>query len=491
MNRDADNAKQQLSPFKRWSFRAAAVLLGLSPFLIAEVALRFNGWQPALPVADPFIGFQSIHPLFVADNDKRMMVTAENRIGYFQPESFPIQKQANEYRIFCIGGSTVQGRPYAIETSFTTWLQLTLEAADPSRQWNVVNCGGASYASYRLVPIVEEVLGYDPDLIILYTGHNEFLEDRSYSRAKQMPAFIARIYANLSRLKSLRCVHQWLTSERFTRDVATSTQMLPTEVEALLDYRGGLETYHRDTKWRQAVVEHFEFNLRRMINVSNLAEIPIVIVDPAANLKDCPPFKSEHSADCTAEEIDQIRQLIAESMKISEANGRYAVVLLEQAIAIDPKHAEIHFRLASSYADAKQYQEARDHFRFALEEDVCPLRIIQPLNQVIQRVAETTDTRCVRVRHVFEAMSDGSIPGNNLFFDHVHPTFHGHQVIATEIAKTLTSMNIVKANAGWESRRDERFDQHWQSLDTVYFERGKQRLNALKLWTKGRSKKLR
>ena len=46
----------------------------------------------------------------------------------------------------------------------------------------MINCGGVSYASYRLGPILDEVLGYEPDLIMLYTGHNEFLEARTYPR---------------------------------------------------------------------------------------------------------------------------------------------------------------------------------------------------------------------------------------------------------------------------------------------------------------------
>ncbi|MCH8149146.1 MAG: hypothetical protein IH987_14380, partial [Planctomycetes bacterium] len=31
-----------------------------------------------------------------------------------------------------------------------------------------------------MLPILTEVLGYEPDLIIVATGHNEFLEDRAY-----------------------------------------------------------------------------------------------------------------------------------------------------------------------------------------------------------------------------------------------------------------------------------------------------------------------
>ena len=103
------------------------------------------------------------------------------RQGFFRPESFASHKGSREFRIFCIGESTVQGNPWGIETAFSTWLELSLRAADPSREWQVVNAGGISYASYRLSPIVAEVLQYQPDLLILCVGQNEFLEDRTYA----------------------------------------------------------------------------------------------------------------------------------------------------------------------------------------------------------------------------------------------------------------------------------------------------------------------
>jgi hypothetical protein len=55
-------------------------------------------------------------------------------------------------------------------------LELELQATQPDRTWEVINCGGVSYGSWRLVAVLKEVLQYAPDLIILATGENEFLE---------------------------------------------------------------------------------------------------------------------------------------------------------------------------------------------------------------------------------------------------------------------------------------------------------------------------
>src|SRR5439155_19892869 len=106
-----------------------------------------------------------------------------------------------ESLIFCIGDSTVQGNPWSIETSFSSWLKISLNAAEPSRHWEVVNCGGVSYASYRMVPILQELLQYEPDLVIVHASHNEFLEDRTYGHLKQVLPVVRRTHELLSELR--------------------------------------------------------------------------------------------------------------------------------------------------------------------------------------------------------------------------------------------------------------------------------------------------
>ena len=161
-------------------FRVAAVLLGLLPLLGCEITLRMLGLGKPTDFNDPFVGFSDIHPLFVLNDDIGRYEIPKSRQTHFQPESFAADKPADEFRVFVLGGSTVQGRPWSIETSFTTWLELNLNAADPSRKYEVVNCGGVSYASYRLVPILQEVLHsdpggglrYQPDLIVFCEGQD-------------------------------------------------------------------------------------------------------------------------------------------------------------------------------------------------------------------------------------------------------------------------------------------------------------------------------
>ena len=51
--------------WRRLAFRLAAVIVGLMPFVLAEVTLRvFDLGRPDRS-DDPFVGFRAVHPLFV------------------------------------------------------------------------------------------------------------------------------------------------------------------------------------------------------------------------------------------------------------------------------------------------------------------------------------------------------------------------------------------------------------------------------------------
>ena len=163
----------QNSKKRKILFHLATVVVVISPLVVGELVVRLCIPAPAISLDDPYVSFSGIRPLFVPDSTGTRLETAKERLLCFCPQSFNAVKGPDTFRIFCLGGSTVQGRPYAVETSFTTWLKLNLEAARPQTDFEVINCGGISYASYRLVPIMSEVLKYKPDLFIIYTGHNE------------------------------------------------------------------------------------------------------------------------------------------------------------------------------------------------------------------------------------------------------------------------------------------------------------------------------
>ena len=447
------------------------------------------GWGRPADYDDPFVGFSAIHPLFVLDESGARYEIPKSRLKFFAPESCPAKKGPNTFRVFCLGGSTVQGRPYSKETSFTTWLRLSLEAADSSRDWQVVNCGGISYASYRLVPILEECLGYEPDLIILCTGHNEFLEERTYGDVKNAPPVVAvphRMLARLHTYVALREGVRWITGERATT-VPANRVVLKDEADALLDYRRGIRAYHRDEAWRAGVIDHFRRNVRGMIGTAENAGVPVFVVLPPSNLCDSPPFKSEHRRDLSDEELDEWRSLIG------QARGHYrddlpaSIRLLKKALALDRAYAATHYELAKAYEALGLQAQAREAFLEAREQDVCPLRILRPMEVALADAAREAGVPLLDAHALLEGECPSGILGNYYLVDHVHPSIPGHQRIAEGLTREMVAQGWVRPVTDWEAKRAAAYDRHEGSLDDFYFLKAERTLRSVRAWTQGRA----
>ena len=466
-------------------FRFAALVVVFSPLVILELVLRLCVPAPAVDLDDPYVSFSGLRPLFVLDSTRTRFETAEERLPFFRPQSFAAAKQPQTFRIFCLGGSTVQGRPYAVQTSFTTWLELNLCAARPGADNEVVNCGGISYASYRLVPIMAELLAHEPDLFIIYTGHNEFLEDRTYRRLKKMPRVLLRLHGLMLNLRSYSLVNRYLSRRRGQR-MNSSKTVLPTEVRARLDYQEGLESYHRDPAWREGTIEHFRRNLQTMVRMSREAGVPVILLNPVSNLKDCPPFKSQFPNDLSDRLIQQVAELRRRAGKLNWDDTHAKIALLEQAAAIDNHHAELLYLLGKCYARIGRFDEAKNWFILAKEQDICPLRILEPMHQAIHDVAEQYHVPLVDVRAIIEQRTEDAIPGDEWLLDHIHPSIAGHKLIADAICRAMEDMELLRTPDAWRTARDELWQRHLSSLDEEYYRRGAARLERLKRWSRGR-----
>ena len=474
-------------------FRLAAILVGLAPFALAETAFVLLDWGRPDCHDDPFVGFSAMHPLFVPSEDAARYEVARSRRKFFRPESFAARKGPNEYRIFCLGGSTVQGRPFAIETSFTTWLELNLRLADPRRKWEVVNCGGVSYATYRLVPILQEVFGYQPDLIVLYTGHNEFLEDREYGHIRDMPRSVAWPCEMILRTRTYNLLREGYVRLRARPrpKAAPDRPVLAAEVDAILDYRGGMAKYRRDEKWRRDVIGHFQYNLRRMVQMSRDAGVRLVLMNPVCNLRDCRPFKSQHRQGLTPEQRRQWEALRHEARSLFGTSRRRAAELLRRALDIDDQHAGLHFLLGKCLDAMARPHQAREAYIRAKELDVCPLRMLEPMHQAVLDTARQTDTPLVDVRRLVEQRSRDGIPGGYLLTDHVHPSIAGHRLIADALTEELIRQRIVRPTEGWKQHQDKEAAEHLASLGDLYFAKGAQRLESVRGWARGKASMVR
>jgi len=467
----------------------AAVALGLSVFVLSEgICVLFDWGRPA-EFDDPFVIFSAIHPLFTLNRDTGRYEIARSRRPFFAAETFPAHKSSGTLRLFCLGGSTVQGRPFSKQTAFTTWLQLSLTTADPGRHWEVVNCGGISYASYRLVPILKECLQYEPDVFIICTGHNEFLEDRTYAAVKQASPAHRIVQETVGRMRTYQVLRSAVltAARRGPRTNPPNIPLLKDDVDALLDYRNGLEAYHRDDRWRANVIDHFAFNLRRMISLARGHSIPVILIRPPSNLRDSPPFKSQHRDGLTAAQLAEWRRLFRQARSHFKDDLARSIELLERAARLDERYAAVWYELGRCYEARGCYTDARRAFVKSRDEDICPLRIVTPMERIIGTIAAETGTPLVDAAALLERQTSTGILGGRLLADHVHPSIRGHQIIADALTAMMIQQGWVRPTAGWQDRRTKVYRAHFQSLEAIYFARGRRELKNLDAWAHGRA----
>lgn len=477
-----------LSKLRVASFYLVTLTIILMLLSTGELALRFCVPAPQISLYDPYVSFSGLRPLFVLDPTGTQFETAEERLAAFRRQSFAAKKRPEVFRVFCLGGSTVQGRPYSVETSFTTWLELNLRAARPDVDYEIVNCGGISYASYRLVPILQELLNYEPDAFIICTGHNEFIEDRTYQRVKKTPHALLRLHRALLNLRGYALADQFLSRRHAPSASAKlpAKTVLQDEVRTKLDLQEGLESYRRDEIWRQGTVEHFRHNLDTMLGMARRKKVPVILVNPVSNLKDCPPFKSEPRADLTENQRREVAELREQAARLDWGNTYGKISLLEKAAKIDNQDAGLLFVLGRCYARLGRSAEAKKWFVQAKEEDVCPLRILEPMHEAIRESALRYHAPLVDVRALIEERTEDGIPGDQWLLDHAHPTIEGHQLIADALYRTMVDMKLVPSPEDWRSTRDELWRQHFSSLNEAYYAHGAARLKRLEQWSRGR-----
>lgn len=442
--------KTEFSLKKKLGFTCVSICLF---FLILELLLAMSGVETSLERDDPYVGFEASIPLFVeqADADGRFLQTAPNKLTYFNPQRFPKDKPPGTFRIFCLGGSTTFGRPYDDSTSFCAWLRELLAAADKDRNYEVINAGGISYASYRVAAVMEELNQYDPDLFIVYCGHNEFLEERTYGELRESSESTRLMSLLLHRTRTLRVAKELLSSSEPTDD---ERFMLPGEVDAILDHTAGPISYHRDDQLREQILEHFKLNLTRMTQTAKEAEAELVFVTPAANIKDFSPFKSELSPELSqAQQLQWTASVSQAAEREEHGDLRGAIEQLEAAVAIDARHAEVRYQLGRLLFLQQSFAEAEREFQAALDNDICPLRAVSQIRQIVREVAANRHVPLVDFEEILrketERTNGHGIPGNEFILDHVHPTIEGHRLLAMALVEAMIQMDITTPDNRW------------------------------------------
>jgi tetratricopeptide (TPR) repeat protein len=414
-----------------------------SPFLLLgllELGLRLAGW-----------GYPTSFFLR-ASHDGRAVLIENPKFGWRffppavarspQPLCIAAEKPPGMLRIFLLGESAAMGDPEPAY-GFGRQLERLLQARHPDRHIEVANVAMTAINSHVIREIARDCTARAGDCWIIYAGNNEVIGPFGAGTVfgRQAPG-LAWVRVNLA-LKKTR------VGQLLDRGFRPSGPAKWGGMEMFLD-----QQVRRDDPRLNTVYHHFAKNLSAIIQAGKESGGKVLVSTMAVDLKDSPPFASQHRPGLSAAEQTQFEQCLARS-RHAESQGQQADALAAytQAARIDPDYAELAFRRArcelaqgqasSTQADAfrlppegpapgtqGQASAARADAQLACDLDTLRFRADSRLNEIIRQTATAQGVRLIDAEQELARRSNAGVPGAELFYDHVHLNFSGNYALA-------------------------------------------------------------
>ncbi len=434
---------------KQWWFRAAAALIPLALLVLLDLALGWAGLAPRESGAlfdrrtreegfTPFIhagdGALSVRSDWVNPgvNLRARKGEAAGRFFLypgFRPGRITAEKEPGTIRIFILGGSSAYGLYVGEDEAFSGRLHALLEGRHPDQRWEILNLGCPGWASDRVLNLMQGLIDLDPDLFIVYSGHNELLRGAVEAPSTGKIGF-------RERLLKVSTLYAWLDHavDRFKNagrfDPVPEDEAALNAGQSLVFDPSTLPVEQRSRPSPEALdraVERYRNNLQKMLALCASRSIPIVLGLPAANLWTPPTVAA---GDLLTRKGSPERALFLENLQRVEA-GRpeEAIRDLRSLSAGNPQDAGLHYWLGVALVRAGDRTDGLEELQAALDRDVRTHRITGPMEQVFEGLTLRPGERVLDFRPVLRP-TGAEAEAAAFFLDHCHPSAEGHERIA-------------------------------------------------------------
>jgi lysophospholipase L1-like esterase len=384
---------------RRWLYRVIAGLLPLVLLALVELALRVfqYGYDSSLFIAAPG---NKDYLVFNPDAAKRYFTDPLNApIGNREP--FRKVKEAGTLRIFVLGESTTIGYPYFHNGSFHRWLQYRLMRTFPGRKVEIINLSLTAVNSYTVLGFAREVARYEPDAVLIYTGHNEYygaLGVGSTDRLGGNP-WLVHTLLWLRKLRVVQLVTRVMDGVGRLFSPARSGK---TRMELMV---GDQQIIYGSPLFDRGI-RQFEENMEETLDIFHRQHIPVFISNLVCNLKDQRPFISIPGQDTASALYDY------QSAGKSWASG--------------------------------DFSGAKQDFILAKEMDALRFRAPERINDIIGGLCRKYDNvYLVDTRSAFEAVSEHGVIGKSLMLEHVHPNLTGYALMSDAFYRAMQEHGVI------------------------------------------------
>jgi tetratricopeptide (TPR) repeat protein len=312
------------------------------------------------------------------------------------------EKPENAFRVFVLGASTTESFPYGYNGMFSLVIRDMLEDVLPDRHVEVINLGITATNTYALYDQTREILKYEPDAILIYSGQNEYYGALGIASAEMIgrnPAFV-RTYMILYRYRTflmLRDAMGWVMNRLTGYDMHEAPG-------TLMQRLAQQHSIPLDSDIYEAGKRQFADNLEKILQRFEDHDVPVFISSLVSNLKDHPPFYSV--------ETDNY-----------------------------PGADEIFERALREYSSGN-FDDAFQSFRYARDLDALRFRAPSAMNEIIREKAGAFNAFYVPMKEKMSGYAENGIIGSDLMLEHLHPNSEGYFLMGKTFFEGVAEADI-------------------------------------------------
>lgn len=381
-------------------FYLIIILLPLLMLTLLEMSLRVFNYGLNLT---QWVELDEKSLILNPDIARRYFYTTQN-VPYSNQTLFDKVKAPNSFRVFVLGESSAAGYPFLPNGSFSKYLRKRLELNYPHKRIEMVNVAMTAINTYALRDMMKGIVEQKPDLILIYTGHNEYYGALGVGSMESLgkSRHIVNFVLWLNKFKTVELLRNTIRkvtssfSSSSANDNASGTLMSRMAKEQLIPY--GSDIYRQG-------LEQFEGNMRDILDMAKDNNIPVVLGTLASNLKDQKPFVS-----------------------VKDSNEKPAMDV---------------FLSAQKTLQQGDREGALKLFRKAKDLDALRFRAPEEMNAIIRRLAKEYSYPVADIDGAVNSSGPDGIAGDNIMTDHLHPTLEGYQLLGSVFFRTMLQNGLL------------------------------------------------
>jgi len=412
------------------------VLVGI-PVVIWRLATRRPGSATQVSTLGK-LWFSVLVFLLVAEPSAALLARVlDNPNRLTLPKDLPLPP-SGELHVAFVGESTMAGFPY-MKFGIPKVVGWQLEQMYPNQK---VVLDDLSAVGLNLHTALQRLntLTVRPQLLLLYSGHNEFFYD-----VEELATDLDTPWERFDGLFEWSPLFRVL-DQRISRHIGVQD----------LEAQGARALVDRpiaSPESREKRLARFGGQLEQLAQWCEDKKMASVWFDPAGSEADYAPNRSclDHTAtDSERREIESIEhdgRALQQAGRWKEADAKY-----QAAVDRFPEFAEFHFQLAECLMHEGLSKAAKPHYFKALELDGLPVRMTAPWRQKVREVAYRHAIPLVTTTEVLRPHTPSGILDRSVFLDYVHPNLHAYYYLGMNAAERIRRDRLVPHNFGQPQR---------------------------------------